>query len=140
MLLGELFQIRDDYINLASASYENEEGFAEDLDEGKYSFPLIHLLNNTSDRSMIEHILHQRSIDGKMAVEVKHLVLDKMKEVKSLEATRETIQHLESQAFDKLTAIEEQSGVLNHMLRYFIMRLADFRELWFGGGQPKYPA
>lgn len=41
-LIGLLFQIRDDYMNLDSDAYAQNKGFAEDLTEGKFSFPMIH--------------------------------------------------------------------------------------------------
>ncbi|PWN29020.1 terpenoid synthase [Jaminaea rosea] len=41
-LIGLLFQIRDDYMNLDSDTYAHNKGFAEDLTEGKFSFPMIH--------------------------------------------------------------------------------------------------
>lgn len=41
-LIGLLFQILDDYMNLQSSKYAENKGFAEDLTEGKFSFPIIH--------------------------------------------------------------------------------------------------
>ncbi|KAJ3326277.1 geranylgeranyl pyrophosphate synthetase [Boothiomyces sp. JEL0866] len=38
-ILGIHFQIRDDYLNLSSTQYSDLKGFAEDLTEGKFSFP-----------------------------------------------------------------------------------------------------
>lgn len=45
-LLGIHFQIRDDYINLKSSEYIDVRGYAEDITEGKYSFPVIHCIMN----------------------------------------------------------------------------------------------
>ncbi|KAH7883379.1 terpenoid synthase [Phlebopus sp. FC_14] len=41
-LFGVYFQIRDDYMNLQSTEYSHNKGFAEDLTEGKFSFPIVH--------------------------------------------------------------------------------------------------
>ena len=43
-LIGCFFQIRDDYQNLASVDYAKQKEFAEDLDEGNYSFTVIHCI------------------------------------------------------------------------------------------------
>ncbi|KAF4546943.1 Cytochrome P450-like protein 88 [Elsinoe fawcettii] len=39
-VLGQFYQIRDDYMNLTSAQYEKNKGFCEDLDEAKVIQPL----------------------------------------------------------------------------------------------------
>ncbi|KAJ3192607.1 Geranylgeranyl pyrophosphate synthase [Entophlyctis luteolus] len=40
-MLGIHFQIRDDYLNLVSDEFTTNKGFAEDLTEGKFSYPVI---------------------------------------------------------------------------------------------------
>lgn len=44
-LLGIIYQIRDDYLNLSSETMTLNKGFADDISEGKLSFPIIHGLN-----------------------------------------------------------------------------------------------
>lgn len=42
-LLGIIYQIRDDYLNLVDANYSHMKGYAgEDLIEGKLSLPILH--------------------------------------------------------------------------------------------------
>lgn len=44
--LGKYFQIRDDYKNL-TAEYTTQKGLCEDLDEAKFSFPLVYALSQS---------------------------------------------------------------------------------------------
>ncbi|KAJ5855860.1 geranylgeranyl pyrophosphate synthase (AtmG) [Penicillium soppii] len=61
--LGILFQVRDDYQNLQSQLYSDGKGFAEDITEGKFSYPIIHSIrNNPGDFQLID-ILRQRTDD-----------------------------------------------------------------------------
>ncbi|CAI1762684.1 hypothetical protein SEUBUCD646_0P02150 [Saccharomyces eubayanus] len=53
-LLGMIYQIRDDYLNLKDFKMSNEKGFAEDITEGKLSFPIIHALNFTKNERQTE--------------------------------------------------------------------------------------
>lgn len=108
--------------------YEKEKSFAEDLDEGKFSLPMIHLLNNSPDRLMIEHILQQRSREGGMSPEMKMLVLEKMHEVGSLDFTRETLRSVEMKAREALALLEEKSKIPNYILQYLLVRLSDVRK------------
>ncbi|VEU19596.1 DEKNAAC100811 [Brettanomyces naardenensis] len=41
-LLGILYQVKDDYLNLQSEAYQGKKGYCEDISEGKFSFPVIH--------------------------------------------------------------------------------------------------
>jgi hypothetical protein len=53
-LVGVYFQIRDDYLNLESTDYEANKGFAEDLTEGKFSFPIVHAIrSDTTNRQVL---------------------------------------------------------------------------------------
>ena len=40
-LFGRFFQIRDDYINLTSFTYWKEKGLCTDIEEGKFTYPII---------------------------------------------------------------------------------------------------
>ncbi|KAH6652868.1 geranylgeranyl diphosphate synthase [Truncatella angustata] len=62
-LMGLIFQIRDDYMNLSSAEYSDNKGFAEDLTEGKFSFPVIHSIRSDPANLQLLNILKQRTED-----------------------------------------------------------------------------
>lgn len=60
-LLGIIYQIRDDYLNIADTRYSEMKGFAgEDLIEGKLSLPVLHsLLTAKSDKSPLHVVLFE---------------------------------------------------------------------------------
>ena len=56
-LISILFQIRDDYMNLASTEYGDNKGFCEDLTEGKFSFPVVHAIRaSKTDRQILSRV------------------------------------------------------------------------------------
>lgn len=59
-LIGIHFQIRDDYMNLQSPMYTNNKGFAEDLTEGKFSFPIVHGIRQDPNDRQIISVLQKR--------------------------------------------------------------------------------
>ena len=82
--LAEYFQIRDDFINLADEEYMKSKSFCEDLTEGKFSYPIIHCIDqNPSDTRLIS-ILKQRTED----VDIKRYAQKLMKDAGSLDYTR----------------------------------------------------
>lgn len=57
-LLGIIYQVRDDYLNLIDEKYSAMKGIAgEDLIEGKLSLPILHCLRTTQD-SPVHKILY----------------------------------------------------------------------------------
>ena len=67
-LLGIIFQILDDYMNLQSGIYAEKKGSMEDLTEGKFSFPVIHSIRAVPGNTQLINILQQRSEDRAVKV------------------------------------------------------------------------
>ncbi|KIK55682.1 hypothetical protein GYMLUDRAFT_248493 [Collybiopsis luxurians FD-317 M1] len=116
-LLGRYFQIADDYKNLVSADYAKQKGFCEDLDEGKYSLPLIHLMQSQPDNLQLRNILSTRRNEGRMMYEHKLLVLKYLKEAKSLEYTYSILADLHARIRQQIDELEEVLGESNTELR-----------------------
>lgn len=51
-IFGLIYQIQDDLLNLSSERYKKNKGFAEDITEGKYSFPVIHCLESAKNAAL----------------------------------------------------------------------------------------
>jgi geranylgeranyl pyrophosphate synthase len=143
-LFGRFFQIRDDYQNLVSADvcsipsltfcsqfvipvwyylhtnneqYANQKGFTEDLDEGKYSLPLLHLLHAEPENMQIRNILSTRRALGKLTQEQKVLVLESMKRANSLAYTRTVLRHLHKEIGCEIQVLEKACNSDNVQLK-----------------------
>ncbi|KAL4994671.1 isoprenoid synthase domain-containing protein [Aspergillus recurvatus] len=121
-LLGRYYQIRDDYLNLASEEYTAKKGFCEDLSEGKFSFPLIHLLQNIDNPDLIRGTLFRRDEATELSVEMKQFVLDEMKEAGSLTHTKQVLDGLFDAMLETLDNLEAELGP-NKKLRIFLLWL-----------------
>ena len=82
--IGLYYQIRDDYINLASVKYMDHKSYCEDLTEGKFSFPIIHAIQSNPSDHRLMHILKQRTNDKN----VKKHAVEYIRSVGSLEYTQ----------------------------------------------------
>ncbi|KAL4758128.1 isoprenoid synthase domain-containing protein [Aspergillus foveolatus] len=120
--LGEFFQIRDDYKNLSS-EYTGQKGFCEDLDECKFSFPLIHALNTQPKNVQLRGILQQSRSSGGLDIPLKETVLQHLRDAGSLEYTEKKMQELMERITDGIVDIEKASGVSNWVVRLLIHRL-----------------
>lgn len=68
--------------------YTNQKGFCEDLDEGKYSLPLILALTKSPRKGQINSLLVQRRVTGSLTYEQKCLILEHVRGSGALEATK----------------------------------------------------
>lgn len=129
-LIGRFFQIRDDYQNLASADYAKQKGFAEDLDEGKFSFTLIHCFRTVEsepkfagDAMQLRAFLMKRRLEGKLSNEAKREVVAIMKKTKSLEYTLGVLRELHGELQKEVGSLEAKFGEENFSLRVMLEML-----------------
>ncbi|KAL8663898.1 MAG: hypothetical protein Q9202_003447 [Teloschistes flavicans] len=127
LLLGRFFQIRDDYQNLSSADYAQQKGFAEDLDEGKYSFTLIHCVQTLESEPrfagammQLRAFLMKRRAEGKLGHEVKREVLATMRRTKSLEYTLGVLRELHAELEKEVRRLEGRFQEENFSLRLML--------------------
>eukprot|EP01127_Copromyxa_protea_P003449 TRINITY_DN1326_c0_g1_i1.p1 TRINITY_DN1326_c0_g1~~TRINITY_DN1326_c0_g1_i1.p1 ORF type:complete len:259 (-),score=59.95 TRINITY_DN1326_c0_g1_i1:74-850(-) len=109
-LMGVYYQIRDDYINLQSVKYAQNKSFAEDLTEGKYSFPIIHGINSRADHQL-GNILKQRTTND----DLKRHAISLMEECGSFKYTLEVMEGLSAEIDAKIKALGGNK-VLEHMM------------------------
>lgn len=93
-VLGKIFQIRDDYLNLQSDVYVKNKGFGEDLTEGKFSFPIIHSIRSNPANIQILNILRQRTEDE----DVKRFAIQYIESTGSFSYCRERLADLTAEA------------------------------------------
>lgn len=101
-MVGILFQIRDDYMNLASLQYCKEKGFCEDLTEGKYSYPVIHgILSSDALSSRLKEILQQKTSDVGTKIEACQI----LEKLGSLEYTIESVRKLDKPCREEIKTL-----------------------------------
>ncbi|KAG1737840.1 isoprenoid synthase domain-containing protein [Suillus paluster] len=93
-IFGVYFQIRDDYMNLQSTEYSDNKGFAEDLTEGKFSFPIVHGIRAEEDNRLLMSVLQKRPTTPTL----KHHAIDHLRtKTKSFDYTLAVMSSLERQ-------------------------------------------
>jgi geranylgeranyl diphosphate synthase, type III len=96
--LGLYFQIRDDFVNISSASYMLSKSFCEDLTEGKFSFPIIHAIHACPNDSRLLNILRQRSEDEN----IKRHAVQWMDQCGSIAYTRDVLRGLKNEVVSEI--------------------------------------
>lgn len=116
-ILGLYFQIRDDYLNLTSKEYSATKSFCEDLTEGKFSFPILHAVNNKKNAHEILEILKQRTED----IELKKHCVQLLEDAGSFAYTRDILKKLYEDAraeIVKLGPNKSMDILLNELGKY----------------------
>lgn len=133
-LIGLLFQILDDFMNLQSSKYAENKGFAEDLTEGKFSFPIIHSIRasvggvgeatTTTSNRQILNVLKQRPTD----LATKEYAVAYMRNVThSFQYTTDVLHRLDVQAQNEVHRIAAHIGTQNAHLTAILTTL---RQSW----------
>ncbi|PPQ68609.1 hypothetical protein CVT24_005427 [Panaeolus cyanescens] len=92
--IGVFFQIRDDLMNLQSKEYTSNKGFAEDLSEGKFSFPVVHGIHADRSNRQIMNVLQKRPTTPTLKV---HTIRYLQEQTKSFDYTLSVLDKLEAQ-------------------------------------------
>ena len=97
----------DDHLNLVSPAYGRRKGTAEDLTEGKFSFPIVHALRTQPQDPVLPAILRQRTT----LEEVKRFAVDRLRSAGSFEHSTTAIDRFRVRALAEVARIE---AVLGH--------------------------
>lgn len=100
------FQILDDLLNLSSVLYTERKGVAEDLTEGKFSFPVIHAIKAEPTNMELINILRMKTND----LEVKKYAIGYMEKMGSFEYTKQILSQLEKKALLLVDDLETSVG------------------------------
>ena len=121
-LLGRFFQVRDDYLNLTASEYKQKKGTMEDLDEGKFSFPLILTIQSSpKNRDYMMGLL--KWAERPLAKETKEFLVQLMKQSGALARTKDKIRSLQDDMEIQILDMEKIFGRENPVLRELVKKL-----------------
>jgi geranylgeranyl diphosphate synthase, type III len=112
-LIGLLFQVSDDYLNLSSSVMTKNKGLCEDLTEGKFSFPIIHSVRANPGNLQLLNILKQKTREE----EVKRYAVTYMEGTGSFEYTKGVIKDLAARAREMVGECDGGRGESEGMMR-----------------------
>ncbi|KAJ5026979.1 geranylgeranyl pyrophosphate synthase [Bipolaris maydis] len=129
-LLGRYFQIRDDYMNLVSKEYAAQKGTCEDLEEGKFSFPIVVCIEDCPpSKGKILGLFRQHAAGQKqqpigMGDECKNLIMQILNDGGALATTKSYLLTLEDSLKEEIRCLEVKTGKTNSLLTLLIQTLS----------------
>ncbi|RAQ98962.1 terpenoid synthase [Stemphylium lycopersici] len=128
LLFGRFFQIRDDYMNFQD--YTAQKGLCEDLDEGKFSYPVVYCLENFPEyRGHFLGVFRQRptvaTVDARpLSRESKLHLTSCLKKSGAFDKTMACLMGMEHDLKVEIDRLERQTGEANPMLRLCLAKLS----------------
>lgn len=128
-LLGRYFQIRDDYMNLVSKGYAAQKGTGEDLEEGKFSFPIFACIQDCpASKGKILGLFRQHAAGQKqqsigMGDECKSLIMHILNDRGALATTKSYLLELKDSLKEEIGCLEAKTGKTNSLLTLLIETL-----------------
>ncbi|KIM38797.1 hypothetical protein M413DRAFT_419682 [Hebeloma cylindrosporum] len=107
-LIGVFFQIRDDLMNLQSTEYTSNKGFAEDLSEGKFSFPVVHGIHADKSNRQVLNVLQKRPTTPTLKI---HTINYLKNTTKSFDYTLSVLANLETQTRAEIARLGGNKGL-----------------------------
>ncbi|OHW90465.1 geranylgeranyl pyrophosphate synthase [Colletotrichum incanum] len=125
-MVSRFFQVRDDYLNLNSREYSTQKGWCEDLDEGKFSYLIIHCLQHSPKfRDRIMGFFRQRTgCVGPMPTVGKVQIIEYLQEAGSFNACWELLNSLEDDIEKEIKRLEEITGEKNPLMHLLLKLLS----------------
>ncbi|KAJ3890254.1 isoprenoid synthase domain-containing protein [Lentinula edodes] len=118
-LIGVYFQIRDDLMNLQSPEYATNKGFAEDLTEGKFSFPVVHSIHADTSNRQILNVLQKRPTTPTL----KTYAISYLKhKTKSFDYTLGVLEKLHKQALAEISRLGGNTALVTLMESFVVDR------------------
>lgn len=126
-MLGRFFQVRDDYLNLTSIDYARQKGFAEDLDEQKFSYMIVHMYQiHPMVRDKVEGVfkaMKQSGIPQATAERSKQYIMSMLDQTGSIAATKSLLSKWHDELRKEIDILETYFGADNALLRLLVESL-----------------
>ncbi|CAJ0574573.1 unnamed protein product, partial [Mesorhabditis spiculigera] len=108
--LAVYFQIRDDYLNLCSADMHAAKSYAEDLTEGKFSYPIIKAIKSKAagNDDEVLNILRQRTED----IELKKFCVSLIQSRGAFDSTLARLKELAADIMENVQQLGENTQIM----------------------------